>query len=75
MLYIGETESLFGRLKKHLKHSDNRGLAHWIWEHGKGDLHVECFVLPDGTTALQRRAVEANLIAANSPVFNTPRSR
>jgi GIY-YIG catalytic domain-containing protein len=40
LLYVGETENLRKRLKKHLEHSDNKGLARWIWEFGTESLHL-----------------------------------
>ncbi len=36
-LYVGEADNLYKRLKKHLDHSDNKGFAHWLWEHGAWD--------------------------------------
>ncbi len=69
-LYIGETDSLFKRIKRHLVHSDNKGLAHWIWEHGIDDLHLEYHVLPEGIKTRQRKALEAELIRCRRPIFN-----
>jgi len=69
-LYIGETDNLFKRIKKHLIHSDNKGLASWIWEHGTGDLHLEYHVLPEGVKTRQRKALEAELIRSRHPIFN-----
>ncbi len=37
-LYVGEAENLRKRVARHLDHSDNRGLAHWLWERGAADL-------------------------------------
>ena len=69
-LYVGEAQNLRRRLSKHLEHSDNKGLAHWIWEHGRDDLHVEIQVLPSDTETKVRRAMEAELIRSRDPVFN-----
>ena len=69
-LYVGEATNLRSRLSKHLDHSDNKGLARWLWEHGEDDLHLEVQVLPKTTTTKVRRAVESELIASRKPVFN-----
>jgi len=69
-LYVGETNNLHKRLKKHLDHSDNKGLAHWIWEHGISDLHVVFHVLSADIRSRERKALEAELILSRSPVFN-----
>jgi len=69
-LYVGETSNLRNRLSKHLEHSDNKGLARWIWSHGPDGLNVEIQVLPDGTTTKVRRAMERELIKSRRPVFN-----
>ena len=69
-LYVGEAENLRNRLRKHLDHSDNKGLAHWIWEHGSERLNVELHVLPDDTSTKVRRALEAELIRSRNPEFN-----
>jgi hypothetical protein len=73
-LYIGETDNIYKRIKKHLDHSDNKGLAHWLWEHGIADLHIEYHVLPDGVTARQRKALEVELICSRRPTFNVASS-
>lgn len=69
-LYVGEAQSLRNRLKRHLDHSDNRGLARWLWEHGGEALHVEWQVLPPPTAARTRKAMECELIRSRRPVFN-----
>jgi site-specific DNA-methyltransferase (adenine-specific) len=69
-LYVGECENLRKRLRKHLDHSDNKGLAHWLWQHGVSDLHLEFHILPDDTTTRIRKALEAELIASRNPTFN-----
>lgn len=70
VLYVGECQNLRKRLGKHLDHSDNKGLARWLWQHGTTDLHVEYHVLPVGVGARVRKAMEAELIASRRPVFN-----
>lgn len=69
-LYIGESENLRKRLRKHLDHSDNKGLARWFWEHGIKDAHIEIRLLPDSTTARVRKAVETELILSRRARFN-----
>lgn len=73
LLYVGETENLRKRLKKHLDHSDNRGLARWIWEFGTENLHLELQILEDGTETRVRRALELELIRSRQPIFNVKR--
>jgi hypothetical protein len=70
VLYVGECENLRKRLSKHLEHSDNKGLAQWLWGHGVADLHLEYHVLPQQTTTRVRKALEAELILSRRPVFN-----
>jgi site-specific DNA-methyltransferase (adenine-specific) len=70
VLYIGECQNLRKRISKHLDHSDRKALAHWFWEHGTADLHVEYLVLPKGTSARVRKAMEAELIRSRKPHFN-----
>ena len=67
---MGETSNLRTRLGKHLDHSDNKGLAHWIWEYGTDTLHLGMQVLPVDTETKVRRAMEAELIRSRDPVFN-----
>lgn len=69
-LYVGEASNLRTRLAKHLDHSDNKGLAHWIWEFGTEELHLEMQVLPSSTETKVRRAMETELIRSRDPVFN-----
>ena len=73
LLYVGETENLRKRLKKHLEHSDNKGLAHWIWEYGTESLHIELQILKSGTKTSVRKAIEIELIRSRQPVFNVKR--
>ncbi len=73
LLYVGETENLRTRLKKHLDHSDNKGLARWIWEFGTERLHVELQVLEDQTESRVRKALELELIRSREPLFNVKR--
>jgi hypothetical protein len=69
-LYVGECENLRKRLGKHLDHSDNKGLAHWLWQYGTTDLHLEYHVLPMETSTRIRKALEAELIISRKPIFN-----
>jgi hypothetical protein len=72
-LYVGETKNLRRRLSKHLEHSDNKGLAQWLWEHGSDGLHVEIHILAKDTRTKARKALEADLIDSRRPVFNCQR--
>ena len=72
-LYVGEAENLNSRLRKHLDHSDNKGLARWMWDEGLDRLHVELHVLPADTITRVRRALETELIRSRVPVFNVKR--
>ena len=69
-LYVGETQNLRKRVLKHLEHSDNKGLARWLWQSSKRALSLELHVLPPNTSARVRRAMEAELIHSRRPVFN-----
>lgn len=69
-LYVGEAKNLHKRIKKHLEHSDNKGLARWLWEHGAGDLYIEYHILSDTTATRTRKAMEAELIRSRTPIFN-----
>ncbi len=69
-LYVGEATNLRTRLEKHLDHSDNKSLAHWLWDHGFTKLYLEIHLLPPATTKRVRRALEAELIASRRPIFN-----
>lgn len=69
-LYIGEAQNLRSRLKKHLDHSDNRGLARWLWEHGPDEVYIEWEVLPSATLTRTRKAMECELIRSRHPLFN-----
>jgi hypothetical protein len=69
-LYVGEAESLRNRLGKHLDHSDNKGLARWIWESGTAELFLELQILDTSTTQKVRRALECELIRGRRPEFN-----
>jgi len=73
VLYVGEAENLRVRIKKHLDHSDNKGLAQWMWQHGTDGLHLELHVLDSSTKAAVRRALEAELIDTRRPAFNIQR--
>jgi len=69
-LYIGEAVNLRRRINKHLDHSDNKGLAHWFWENGFSQVHLEIRVLPRATSQRVRCALERELIVSRKPVFN-----
>lgn len=69
-LYAGETTNLRKRIEKHLDHSDNRGLARWLWDQGASLLHVEWHVLEKSTSTRVRKALEAELIESRRPLFN-----
>jgi site-specific DNA-methyltransferase (adenine-specific) len=73
LLYVGETENLRKRLKKHLGHSDNKGLARWIWEYGTESMHLELQILKSGTKTSVRKAIELELIRSRQPIFNVKR--
>jgi site-specific DNA-methyltransferase (adenine-specific) len=72
-LYVGESDNLRSRLKKHLDHSDNKGFARWLWESGPEGLHVEIHVLASDTATRARKALELELIRIRRPVFNVQR--
>ena len=72
-LYVGEASNLRRRIGKHLEHSDNKGLARWLWEHGSHDVYLELHALPESTQTRARRAYEAELIQTRHPVFNVAR--
>jgi len=73
VLYVGEAENLNRRVRKHLDHSDSKGLARWLWEQGSDELHLELQVLPPNTTTRVRRAMEIELIRSRNPTFNIQR--
>jgi site-specific DNA-methyltransferase (adenine-specific) len=73
VLYVGEAENLNNRIRKHLEHSDNKGLARWMWEEGKAKLSLEIHTLPQGTPTRVRRALETELIRSRQSVFNVKR--
>lgn len=73
VLYVGESENLQNRIRKHLDHSDNKGLARWLWEQEVPNLHLEIHVLPASVVTRVRRALEAEMIRSRKPVFNVQR--
>ena len=73
LLYVGEAEDLRRRIKKHLDHSDNKGLARWMWDQGTQELVLEIQVLDSGTTTRTRKALELELIRSRDPLFNIKR--
>lgn len=74
VLYVGESGNLRKRIRKHLEHSDNKGLARWLWDHGSEDLSLEVQVLPESTSTRSRKALEAELIYSRRSEFNVQRS-
>lgn len=72
-LYVGETDHLHNRVRKHLDHSDNKDLARWLWEFGDTSLHLELQVLDKSITQRIRRALELELIRSRLPFFNVKR--
>lgn len=73
LLYVGETENLRSRIKKHLDHSDNKGLARWMWEFGTEGLNLELQILDAKTNSRARKALELELIRSRNPIFNVKR--
>ena len=69
-LYIGEAANLRKRIRKHLDFSDNRGLAHWFWQHGTSGLLLEIQLLDPLTSRRARKAMELELIRSRQPTFN-----
>jgi hypothetical protein len=69
-LYVGESRNLRTRIKTHLDHSDNKGLARWLWEHGPEEMFLEVQTLEESATVLARRALEKELIRRCQPLFN-----
>jgi site-specific DNA-methyltransferase (adenine-specific) len=72
-LYVGEAENLRNRIGKHLEHSDNKGLARWMWDQGTTELFLELQVLDAATAQKVRRALERALIRGRNPLFNISR--
>ena len=72
-LYVGESDNLQNRIRKHLDHSDNKELARWLWEFGDAPLHLERQIFDNSITLRIRRALELELIRSRSPVFNVKR--
>lgn len=72
-LYVGEAENLRNRIGKHLDHSDNKGLARWLWDQGPAEVFLELQVLDASTTQKIRRALERELIRGRHPLFNISR--
>lgn len=73
VLYVGEAQDLWSRLKKHFDHSDNKLLARYLWEFGMDDLFLEYHVLPSKTSARVRKAMELELIRSRKADFNVQR--
>jgi site-specific DNA-methyltransferase (adenine-specific) len=72
-LYVGEADNLRLRLRKHLDHSDNRGLARWLWDNPDAKLFLEIQVISPNTPARIRKAMELELIRSRRPEFNVKR--
>ena len=72
-LYVGESENLQNRIRKHVEHSDNKELARWFWEFGESFVHLELHVFDKSVTQRQRRALESELIRSRLPLFNVKR--
>jgi site-specific DNA-methyltransferase (adenine-specific) len=72
-LYVGEADNLRRRIQKHLDHSDIKAVARWFWDHGTSEIRVELHVLPEGTPARVRKALEAELISSRKALFNIQR--
>jgi site-specific DNA-methyltransferase (adenine-specific) len=56
-LYVGEASNLKKRVRTHLDHSDNKGLARWLWEHGVDEVFIELHRLEASVTTRIRRAL------------------
>jgi predicted GIY-YIG superfamily endonuclease len=72
-LYIGESEDLYLRVRKHLDHSDRKSLAHYFWENGFTDISVELHAFDRNSDAVRRtfrQAYESNLIETRRPKLN-----
>jgi len=72
-LYIGESSDLRSRVIKHLDHSDNKSLAHYLWAQGIKRIKVETIAFDKsslGAKSSNRKALEASLIASRQPRFN-----
>jgi len=70
VLYVGECRNLRKRIAKHLDHSDNKGLARWLWTHGATKLHLEYQILGTDVPTRVRKALEAQLILSRRPLLN-----
>ena len=72
-LYLGESENLRLRVRKHLDHSDNKSLARYFWAQHKKLVKVEVIPFERGNLAAikaNRKALEADLIKSRKPKFN-----
>lgn len=72
-LYIGESDDLYSRVKKHIDHSDRKSLAHYFWENGFTNISVELHVFDPNSDASRkppRQAYESNLIEIRHPRLN-----
>ena len=72
-LYIGESENLHLRVRKHLDHSDRKSLAHYLWINSFKHITIELHVFDpysDARLKTCRRAYESNLIQSRQPKLN-----
>jgi len=72
-LYLGESENLRLRVKKHLDHSDNKSLARYFWAQDKELVKVEVIPFETGNLGAikaNRKVLEASLIKSRKPKFN-----
>jgi hypothetical protein len=69
-LYVGEASNLRQRLGKHVEHSDNKMLARHLWDNGIENVQLEYYVLPEGISKRELRALELEQIQRRHPPFN-----
>ena len=72
-LYIGQTENLRERLKKHLDESHNLSLAKYLKTESRNSISIEVHDFDPKSQAsktMVRRAYESELIASRKPRFN-----
>ncbi len=72
-LYIGESDNLHRRLKKHLDESDRQGLANYLKSNQVEEIKIEVHTFARGSRIGElavRRAYESELIRSRNPRFN-----
>lgn len=72
-LYIGESDNLHRRLKKHLDESDRQGLANYLKSNQVEEIKIEVHTFAKGSRIGElavRRAYESELIRSRNPRFN-----